>query len=269
MSRDSSDGNNYAISGLPSGRPGVGTGTSTNQSSNPFRSQSTGKSDSLLSPPKSTLPPPTTKTTPPVASKPTSNKSNILGFDPAKSLSSATTGGSFNFGGMNFTMPKVEVPQIDPGSMLPQQGVNFPGLGGLGKFLTQPSTLQGLANPGRTIDRGITEAYNSAIASATKDTPPLSRYTHMLGGFKPVADSILGGIQKYVSGPNGMANMAQAAGMLAPGLIKGTAMTGPLGLLGLHGMLAGGQPLADIMSLARPLMNAKSQTQPKQPNVTT
>jgi hypothetical protein len=95
---------------------------------------------------------------------------------------------------------------------------------------------------------------HTLAAAATETNPPLTRLTHHLGEFQPAADSALRAIQGQVRDPARFGLYASTLG--AP--VTRTALAAPGGLpllLGLHGLLSGGQAFADVRELFKPLLN--------------
>jgi len=98
------------------------------------------------------------------------------------------------------------------------------------------------------------------MSAATENTPPLQ----MMGAtgqlpesFQSPANSVLGLIQKGLKMPGGAGNFAGLMGGLAPGLTKGLLST-PLGLpalVGMHGLLRGGDSFAAAKTFFNPLLS--------------
>jgi len=103
------------------------------------------------------------------------------------------------------------------------------------KMTTNPLSV--LTNPIGAAQSALTGLGDKIQAEAA--TPPLSKYTNNLGSFKGVADSFLGAAKGFLE--NHPDRTASVAGALAPSLVEGLGNFSLPALLGVHGMLSGGE----------------------------
>lgn len=126
---------------------------------------------------------------------------------------------------------------------------------------TDPTSwsLQGAIDKGFGAAQDLaTQAKNSpaVVAGMTENTPPLANMTHHLPeSMQQPVNSALGFLQKGVK-QVGPGNFAGLMGGIAPGVTKGLLST-PIGLpalVGLHGLLRGGESFAAANTFFRPLL---------------
>lgn len=144
-------------------------------------------------------------------------------------------------------------PTIKPFGLQPPKPPGPPG-GAKPTGSIWPSFLPSSMSPQALLPKLPTGIGPAMTAAATDKTPPLSTYTHHLGGAKPVADKVLGAVQSGTRDPAQYARWASTLG--APITRAALQMPGGLlGVLGAHGLLTGGQALGDLHTLVQPLLN--------------
>lgn len=92
------------------------------------------------------------------------------------------------------------------------------------------------------------------VANHTQAAPPLTQFTHHLGGLKPTADAALGFLQRNLQDPRVFAGAAATLGApLVQPLLR--MPLGLAGVLGLHAGLAGGAPLGNAHAVFAPILD--------------